>query len=165
LNVKHIVVGILVLSVPSHVVAQSCPKVAGWVETVMVADPPRPMEAKLDTGAETSALSATAFSTFERDGATFVRFTPAGDPAAQPQAQMEARLVRWANVRRAGTKTDRRPVVALPLCIDGMSLLAEFTLADRTGLDYPVLIGRAALAGRIAVDASRTHLATAVCPR
>lgn len=167
MDVKRIVVGLLAFAGPSPLVAQSCPTVAGWVETVAVAEPPRQMEAKLDTGAETSALSATAISTFERNGATFVRFTPAtsGATDGQPSAQIEARLVRWANVRRAGTKTDRRPVVELPLCIGGMSLRAEFTLTDRSGLDYPVLIGRAALAGRVAVDAASTHLATAVCPR
>ena len=160
---KHIVVGLLVLVGPSPAVAQSCPTVVGWVETVAIADPPRHMEAKLDTGAETSALSASAITIVQRDGATFVRFNIASD--GPPKDQIEARLMRWANVRRAGTKTDRRPVVALPLCIDGTTLLAEFTLTDRSGLDYPVLVGRAALAGRIAVDASRTHVATAVCPR
>ena len=51
----------------------------------------------------------------------------------------------------------------LPLCIAGVKSAAEFTLTDRTGLDYPMLIGRSALAGRIAVDSSRMHIAPDGC--
>ena len=141
--------------------AQSCPQVAGWVETAAVADPPRAIEAKLDTGAETSALSAVAITPFTRDGQQWIRFSL---NAAEP-ANLEAPLIRWVRIRRAGTKTGRRPVVSLPLCIAGVKSAAEFTLTDRTGLDYPMLIGRSALAGRIAVDSSRMHLAPEVCPK
>ena len=141
----------------------TCPQIAGWVETASIADPPRALEAKLDTGADTSALSATAMTSFQRDGVTWVRFQlTAGSPES---AVIETPLIRWARVRRAGTKTDRRPVVSLPLCLAGLTTTAEFTLTDRTGLDYPVLIGRAALAGRIAIDPARTHIAPATCPR
>jgi hypothetical protein len=140
---------------------QTCPRIAGWVETATIASPPRAIEAKLDTGAETSALSATAIVPFTRDGTSWVRFSL----NAADAIPLEAPLVRWVRVRRAGTKTDRRPVVGLALCIAGLSSVAEFTLTDRTGLDYPMLIGRSALAGRFAVDSARTHLTPDSCPR
>ena len=54
--------------------------------------------------------------------------------AAEP-ANLEAALIRWVRSRRAGAKTDRHPVVSLPLCIDGVKSAAAFTLTDRTGLD------------------------------
>jgi hypothetical protein len=139
---------------------QGCPAVAGWVERAAIASPPRTIEAKLDTGAETSAIGASGIELFERDGVEWVRFTPqttAGSPIETP-------LVRWTKVRRAGTKTDRRPVVSLALCLGGQSIPAQFTLTDRSGLDYPVLIGREALSGRIAVDSSRTYIAGTPCP-
>ena len=101
--------------------------------------------------------------TFERDGAAFIRFQLAA--GAPDSGMIEARLVRWVRIRRAGTKTDRRPVVSLRLCLAGLAFTAEFTLIDRTRLDYPVLIGRAALAGRVAVDSACTHIAPKTCNR
>ena len=53
---------------PIPAIGQSCPQVAGWVETATVADPPRAIEAKLDAGAETPALSAVAIAKLTRDG-------------------------------------------------------------------------------------------------
>jgi hypothetical protein len=145
---------------------ETCTAIAGFVETVDIADPPRALEAKLDTGAETSALSARDIVPFARDGAQWLRFTvPVAEGGGAVEPPVEAPVVRYVRIRRAGTKTERRPVVVLPLGMGGTRFTAEFTLTDRAGLDYPVLIGRAALAGRIAVDSARTHLAPVPCPR
>ena len=77
----------------------------------------------------------------------------------------EAPLTRMARVRRAGTEVAERPVVALGLCVAGRSDTVEFTLADRTEMDYRVLVGRNFLAGRIVVDAARTLSAPDACER
>ncbi len=147
------------LSVPAA--AENCPQVAGYLETARIGEPALTLEAKLDTGADTSALDARDIKPFARDGDQWVAFTtrtPAG------VAPLTARLVRWVRIRRAGTEPARRPVVVLPLCIGGQSMMAEFTLNDRSGQATPILIGRAALAGRIAVDSARDHTAEASCP-
>ena len=56
--------------------------------------------------------------------------------------------------------TQRRPVIHLPVCVGGVSGLAEFTLADRNHFDYQVLLGREFLASRIIVDSAATFAAT-----
>jgi hypothetical protein len=141
--------------------ADGCPLVAGWIETATISDPPLAIEAKLDTGAQTSALGSRDLTVFRRNGTEWVRFTPqVGD--ARP---IETPLTRWTRVRRAGAPLDRRPVVTLPLCLAGLAITAEVTLTDRTGLDVPMLVGREALAGRIAVDPGRDHVTVATCPR
>ncbi|MAV50029.1 MAG: hypothetical protein CME93_03600 [Hyphomonadaceae bacterium] len=59
--------------------------------------------------------------------------------------------------------TQRRPVIHLPVCVGGVSGLAEFTLADRNHFDYQVLLGREFLASRIIVDSAATFAATENC--
>ena len=49
------------------------------------------------------------------------------------------------------------PVIALQL------VPAEFTLTDRSGMNYPVLIGRAFLANRIIVNSEATFATTRSC--
>ena len=140
--------------------AQTCPQIAGYVETVRAGDAGITMEAKLDTGADTSALDARDITTFFRDEATWATFmTGAGEQARR----LAGPIVRWVRIHRAGTKAERRPVIALALCVGGQRMSAEFTLTDRSGQAYPVLVGRAALAGRIAVDSSREHVGP-LCP-
>lgn len=77
--------------------------------------------------------------------------------------QIDASVVRWVVVRRAGAADQRRPVVALRLCVAGVRGAAEFTLADRGGLDYPVLVGRAFLAGKLVVDSAAVNTADGSC--
>lgn len=43
--------------------------------------------------------------------------------------------------------TTRRSVVKIPFLLKGQKRVAEFTLADRSHLDYAVLLGRTALTG------------------
>jgi hypothetical protein len=132
------------------------PTIAGYLERVAVAGVV--LEAKLDTGADTSSLDARDV-TVHADGVRGrVRFR-LGDGGAEATARvLEAPIVRVTRIRRAGAGRQRRYVVRLPLCLGGRRQDAEFTLTDRRGLDVPVLIGRAALVGRHVVDPARTHL-------
>lgn len=153
----------LAIASPAAGVAADVPiPVAGWIETVVIDG--LPVEAKLDTGAETSSIGATSMKFFSRQGAGWVRFGLAARPAQNPSRTIEAPVVRTVRVRRAGAPTERRPVIALPLCLVGSRITTEFTLTDRSGLDYVALVGRSALEGRVLVDPSRTHLAPAKCP-
>jgi hypothetical protein len=153
---------------PATPTANECPGVAGWIERVGIAD--QIVEAKLDTGAETSSLGVTAIERIERDGRTWIRFMPAiraapRSPNRTGSAAIEARLLREVRIKRAGAPSELRPVVQLSICLAGQMQTAEFTLTDRKGLDYPALIGRRALIGRFAVDPSRTHLTEPACAR
>lgn len=124
------------------------------------------VEAKLDTGAETSSLGADDIETFERDGEDWVRFTPQ-IPGAGP---VELPVARHSRIKRradgsGNTESIRRPVVLLEVCFDGAEHKIEVNLADRSRFKYPLLIGSGSLVRfRALVDPSLTYQAKVSCP-
>ena len=56
-----------------------------------------------------------------------------------------------------------RPVISLPVCLAGYRDNAEFTLTDRSAMNYAVLIGRAFLATRIIVKSGATNMTLQSC--
>ena len=114
------------------------------------------VEAKIDTGARTSALHADRIELFEAEGAPWVRFDVFGEAASVPwheAAVTDRRLVRSSN-GEAGT----RVVIATELDLAGRVWQIELTLTNREKMELPMLIGREALAGRVLVDADKSWL-------
>lgn len=118
-------------------------------------------KARLDTGANTSSLSAEEITPFERDGQNWVRFRLGLDeddvvvPAAREQ-EFEARIVRRVRILQA-SGSETRPVIRLPVTLGGLEQNVEFTLNDRTHLTYPVLLGRRFMMDQAVIDVSRTY--------
>ena len=124
-----------------------------WVEDLQLALP-----ARIDTGAETASLDARALEQFERDGKPWVRFeipNPNGDEALV----LERPRIRQALVVQANSETpERRPVIELGIQLGPVRQLAEFTLSDRSHLDYQMLVGRNILRDVMIVDVSESNL-------
>lgn len=135
--------------------------VAGWVEEGWLGEPPMKVKVKLDTGARTSSIHAAQFRAYEKDGKPRVSFTLTNNEGVE--RTIDAEVVRTASIRRAGAKIQQRPVIRLTLCVAGVTREAEFTMADRSELTYPVLVGRAFLAGTFLVDPARTYRAAGSC--
>ena len=73
---------------------------------------------------------------------------------------MERRLKRMVSIIQANTpEAERRPVIKLGITIGHISQTAEFTLSDRSHLDYQVLVGRNILQDVMVVDVSRKNIA------
>jgi hypothetical protein len=108
------------------------------------------LRAKVDTGAATSALHASDARIVEVDGATTVTFRVLEDQPAVTLAVENFTAVRSSNGER-----EVRPVVLLPLQVAGRTFNVLATLADRSAMRYPVLLGRSTLAGRFIVDPGR----------
>ena len=72
---------------------------------------------------------------------------------------------RWVSIRRRGGGSIIRPVVMMDLCIAGRRVKGEVNLADRSGFNYPLLIGRNMLrdAG-ISVDSRSIFASRKACP-
>lgn len=139
----------------------AAPTVAGWVERVTLPGLGLALDAKLDTGAETSSIDGRAIEAFRRGATRMVRFDVVdGDGRTR---RLEAAVVRRARIKRAGDEPDRRPVIALAVCVAGATIEAEFTVADRADLAYRLLIGRNVLAGRVLVDSAARHIASDRC--
>lgn len=73
-------------------------------------------------------------------------------------------LHRIARIRRHGGRVEERDVVMLGVCLGSVQRTVEVNVVDRSGFDYPVLIGRSFLAGIFVVDPGERFLLTPDCP-
>ena len=74
-------------------------------------------------------------------------------------------VTRWVSIRRRGGGSIIRPVVLMDLCVGGQRVRGEVNLADRTGFNYPLLIGRNMLSeAAITVDSRQIYTAASACP-
>ena len=81
-------------------------------------------------------------------------------------SEYTAQVVRWVSIRRRGGGSIVRPVVMMDMCVAGMRVRGEVNLADRTGFDYPVLVGRNMLSdAAISVDSGRIFASKKACPQ
>ena len=135
--------------------------VAGYIENAWLEDKSIVVKAKLDTGAENSSIHAPNFRTFKRGRDTWVRFRLAKDNGEA--VDIERPVVRTARIRRSGADVDARPVIELDVCVAGVTARVEFNLANRSRMNYPVLIGRSFLAGRILVDSGQKFVGSRKC--
>ena len=115
--------------------------------------------AKIDSGARTSSLDAEVIETFEREGEQYVRFV-VDFPDSKVRQICEAVHVDWRGITSSNGETQRRLVVKTPLKIGDTEFRAEFSLADRSGMKFPMLIGRSALRRRFLVDSGHSWLQT-----
>lgn len=135
-------------------------RVFGWVEKAVIEELDAEVKVKLDSGALTSSMHAEEIERFERDGEEWVRFTIGlederdGDFVEQ---EFEKPLYRSLKVIGAGG-SDRRPVVLLRLCIGDRVYEEQFSLRDRSEMNYPVLLGRRTIQHLGLLDVSRTFV-------
>ncbi|GMN03574.1 ATP-dependent zinc protease [Erythrobacter sp. MTPC3] len=128
----------------------------GWRELV---DLPKlgleRIPAKIDTGARTSSLHGHVIEQFERDGKPFVRFSVDWDGEAHT---CEAVQVDRRGITSSNGETQQRFVIKTPLRIGTTEFRAELSLADRSVMQFPILIGRTALRRRFVVDSGLSWL-------
>lgn len=115
--------------------------------------------AKIDTGARTSSLHATVLEHFDRDGEDFVRFAVDFEPQHVRQV-CEAVHVDKRGITSSNGETQMRLIVKTPIRIGDLEFRAEFSLADRSDMRFPMLIGRSALRRRFVVDSGHSWLQT-----
>ena len=132
--------------------------VVGWRELVRLPDlglPPVP--AKIDTGARTSSLHATVIEEVERGGEKYIRFA-VDYPELGEEFTCEAVHVDIRGITSSNGETQRRYVIKTPLRIGNVEFRAEISLADRTDMRFPMLIGRSSLRRRFVVDSGNSWL-------
>lgn len=102
---------------------QSKPVIHAVEPVILLSKPPLRLMARVDTGATLSSI--------DQQLALKLGFNQA---------------IRKISVRNAHGTTLRQ-VVKIPFLIKGQKRVAEFTLAERSNLDYSVLLGRSSLNG------------------
>lgn len=132
--------------------------VLGWEEWVGLPLLGLPsLKAKVDTGARTSALHATAIAPYTQDGSDWVAFKVHPVPR-HPQIEIacSAPLLDQRTVTSSNGEPERRYVIATELEIGNRRWPIEITLTNREGMRFRMLIGRQALQPGILVDPSAT---------
>lgn len=134
----------------------------GYVENVLVGESRLEMKAKLDTGAATSSLDAGEIRVYNREGRGWVEFA-VRDQRTGRRVTFRKRLLRRVSIKEHDGSRQRRPVVAVEICLGGHLRDVEVSLVDRTEFLYPVLLGRRALEGIAVVDPELSFTARPDC--
>lgn len=151
-----------IVNCPSELDPQGGKTVLGRSEWVGLPTVGTFLEARIDTGAKTSSLSARDITPFERDGEDWVRFKLGlndTDEAVKAvrDSWIEAPVMRRVKIIQANGEASR-PVIRQLMTLGPIRQHVEFTLNDRTHLDYPVLLGRRFLLDIAVVDVARQHV-------
>lgn len=148
-----IVLCVIVCSGRSH----AAETVLGSVEEVMLLPSGILLPARIDTGAALTSLDARNIRIVDGHAEFDLPSAYGGHHLRLPLVRETAKKVRTPAGR------DERPIVRLALCIGERQLRIRATLADRTAMDYPLLIGRNVLKKDMVVNVSKSHLQRPRC--
>ena len=125
----------------------------GWREWLSLPQLGLPaVKAKIDTGARSSSLHVASLETFERDGATCLRFAVAPRRRGGKLITCEAPAWDRRDVTDSGGRTTQRWFVRTQVSLAGCSFESEINLTNRGDMLFPMLLGRTALRARFRVD-------------
>lgn len=131
--------------------------ILGEKEWVYIPGLEESFRARIDTGATTSSISAVDIKPFERDGKDWVKFKMEHDGVSSKEISLP--VERWVKIKQSSAEgSQRRAVVHAWIQIGDLKEKTEFTLADRTHLSFPVLLGRSFFRDVAVVDVSRKYV-------
>ncbi|WP_020402923.1 ATP-dependent zinc protease family protein [Gracilimonas tropica] len=121
------------------------------------------LEAKIDTGAYTSSLHCHHLEQFSKDGEPWVRFYLLDpDHEAYNEQKLEMPVHDQREVKSSNGEISLRYFIQTRIFFFDREYLIEFSLADRSSMKYPLLIGRKFLKKRpFIVDVTQTNLSPA----
>ena len=128
----------------------------GLVEDVILVPWGVKVPARVDTGAAMTSLDARGLKV---QGNT-VEFSL---PKKYGGQKLSLPIVKWMRFRSAEAR-DRRPVVEMDLCIGSRLIRTQINLNNRSGVEYPLLLGRNVLQHDFVVNCTREKCAPPSCP-
>jgi hypothetical protein len=128
----------------------------GTVEEVILLPWGVKLQARVDSGAATTSLDARNLKVIDRTAEFFL-------PTASGGLELRIPIKRWVRIKSALGR-QRRPIVELELCIGPKRVNVQANLADRSGLKYPILIGRNTLRTDFVIDCTQNMCAPPRCP-
>jgi hypothetical protein len=116
------------------------------------------VKARIDTGATTSSASAIDIVTFERDGKDWVKFKLAHNEKNSEEIALP--VSRWVKIKQSSNtdKVQERPIVLAWIQLGEVKVETEFTLTDRSHLNYGLLMGRSFFRDIAVVDVSKSFV-------
>ncbi|MBW3698078.1 ATP-dependent zinc protease [Vibrio sp. T187] len=131
--------------------------ILGEEEWVFVPGLKETFKARVDTGATTSSISAVDIVSFERDGKDWVKFKIEHDGVNSKELSLP--VERWVRIKQSSAEeAQRRAVIVAWIQIGDLKEKTEFTLADRTHLTYPLLLGRSFFRDVAVVDVGQKYV-------
>jgi len=114
---------------------------------------------KIDTGAMTSSIHCHHVKLIEKNGEDYVTFKllDPSHPLYQKKA-LRAKQFEERRIKNSFGQSEYRYVITTKVILFGKEIEAEFTLADRERMRYPVLLGKKLLKGNFIVDVSKRNL-------
>jgi hypothetical protein len=134
--------------------------VIGWREWLALPDfGIQAIKAKVDTGARTSALHTFGLEPFEKDGTLKVKFTV--HPLQRRkgiEVSCVADVVDRRRVTSSAGQSEMRYVIQTTVALGEIRWPIELTLTNRRSMRFRMLLGRAAITGRLLVDPAKSYL-------
>lgn len=136
------------------------PTEIGWREWVALPELGVPaIQAKVDTGANSSSLHAFNQVRFDRDGVEYIRFDIHPRKRSKGSSvTCEAPIVMERKVKNPGGRSELRPVISTPVVVNGVLIRALINLTERDEMTFRMLIGRRTLRGKFVVNPGRSYL-------
>ncbi|MDN4502401.1 RimK/LysX family protein [Alteromonadaceae bacterium BrNp21-10] len=111
------------------------------------------LEARIDTGAQTSSLHVDNIEEFEKDGKLYIRYDIHPDVHDVSKIVARKSLVKSIrSIKSSNGQKENRYVIDTDMVIGAMEWEIEVTLTDRSNMSYLMLVGREAMVGRLVVD-------------
>lgn len=130
--------------------------VVGDKEMIYLNPPGEYFMARIDTGATTSSVHGSDIVWFERDGKKWVRFNMNHDGK---ERVIEKPVVEVRTIRQSSSPEPiERAVIKMISSIGGIETEVDYTLADRSHMTFPLLIGRNLLKDLMVVDVALEYI-------
>ena len=122
------------------------------------------IQAKIDTGARTSAIHAVDLESFTKDGEAWIEFSipQSGTDAGQ---RYKSKISAERDIKNTSGIADRRYIIVTTLQLGLRRWQIELSLADRDNMEFELILGRTALRqhGILVVPARSFLLAPPLC--
>ena len=128
----------------------------GWREWVLLPTYNIRLKAKIDTGAAISSIHASNIKVYQKRRVNMVKFRLFH---IKSYFEVETKLIDYKKIKSSFGETELRPMIHLEIQIGSEIWITEITLAQRSNLTYPMLIGRNTLTRRHIVYCHKSFLA------
>ena len=117
------------------------------------------IDAKIDTGANSSAIGAFAIRRLSSSGSPMVEFCVQPDgKGRQTKVLCRAPYAGTRIIRSSNGQEEKRIVIDTRICIGDKLWKTELTLTNRDAMDFQLLLGRSALGRKFLVNPAATYL-------
>lgn len=134
-------------------------KTIGWKETVDLPDLGLyGVSAKVDTGARTSVLHCSYIQLVKKGRKQYVEFCPLDDRTGSQPAHYTLPFHSERKIRNSFGQEENRYVINTNIRLFNEIHAVELSLRDRSGMEFPMLLGRSFIRKKFLVDVSRANL-------